>query len=156
MLGIFVKTRTDKRLSSHLLVILQVVFLVLSCYPVGLTNTGSVYFLLLCAAGAGLGLFVLYYNRPSNFAVYPEVRVEARLVTQGPYKYVRHPMYVALVLMMVGIAGYNGHWINFAGAAGIATVVYLKSLREEDLLQQAFAEYAEYRARTARFLPRLW
>ncbi len=156
MLGLFIKTESPKRFSSHLLVSLQIVFLVMCCYPVGLTNSGPVWFLLLCAAGAVLGIVVLYFNRPSNFGVYPEVRTGAKLITQGPYKYVRHPMYLALSIMMVGIAAYNGHWINYIGAAGIIVVVMLKMLREEVLLPKVFPDYEAYRSRTARFVPFVW
>jgi len=121
-----------------------------------LTNRGMGWFLVLCAAGTTLGLISLCYNRPSNFAVYPEVRVGAKLITRGPYQYVRHPMYVALMVMMIGIAGYNGHWINFIGAAGVIIVVTIKAVREEALLPQVFPEYRLYQSRTARFVPYLW
>lgn len=156
MIGVFIKTESQKRFSSHLLVSLQVVFLVMCCYPVGLINSGPVWFLLLCAVGAVLGIVVLYFNPPSNFGVYPEVRVGAKLITQGPYKYVRHPMYAALIIMMVGIAGYNGHWLNYIGTGGILLVVLLKVLREEVLLPQVFPEYEAYQSRTARLVPFIW
>lgn len=155
MLGLFVKTRTPKRASSHLLVLLQALFLAACCYPVGMRNTGPAWFLALCLAGGLLGLTVLYFNRPRNFAVYPEVRVDAQLITDGPYRFVRHPMYTALMLMMIGIAGYNGHWLNAGAAAGLVAVVTIKALREERLLAGAFDGYADYARPLKRFLPYL-
>ncbi len=153
MLGIFVKTSTRKRASSHLLVVLQAAFLVICCLPIGWRNAGSPWFLLGCAVGSVLGLIVLYYNRPGNFAVYPEVKTGAQLITHGPYRYVRHPMYTALMIMMAGIAGYNGHWVNYLAALGITTVVVMKAYREEELLPLVFPQYAVYKAQTKRFVP---
>lgn len=156
MFSAFGPTHTRKRLSSHLLVLLQAVFLVLSCYPVGLYNAGSKWWLLLCLAGTILGIVVLTYNTLGNFGVYPEIKQGARLITDGPYRFVRHPMYAALILMMIGIAGYNGHWLNAAGAVGIVIVVVIKATREEALLPQVFSDYEDYRARTWRFIPFLF
>lgn len=153
MLGIFIETTTKKDWSSHLLVALQVIFLVLCCFPVGWYNAGSYWFLVFCAAGSVLGIWVLYYNRPKNFGVYPEVKIGAELITDGPYSYIRHPMYTALIMMMIGVAGYNGHWINYLAAIGIIAVVVIKAFREERLLPQVFPEYEAYRARTTRFVP---
>jgi len=153
MLGIFVKTHNRKRVSSHLLVVLQAVSLLACCVPVHWQNTGPAWFLLLCLVGAVLGVWTLFHNTPANFAVYPEVRLGAALVTGGPYRMIRHPMYTALVVMMVGISGYNGHWINYAGVLGILIAVVVKSQREEQYLQQLFPQYAEYQGHTARFVP---
>ena len=151
--GIFGKTRTPKQASSHLLVVLQFAFLLLCCYPQGWRNTGPAWFLILCGAGAVLGIIVLCYNRPRNFSVYPEVRVDADLITDGPYRYIRHPMYSALIMMMLGIAGYNGSWLNYVAAAGVVAVVSVKAWREEKLLAQAFPDYAIYAAPLKRFIP---
>ena len=142
-----------KRASSHLLIILQLFFVGLCCYPVGWRNTGSVWFLLLCLSGAALGAVVLYYNRIGNFSVYPEVRAGARLVFDGPYGFVRHPMYSALILMMIGIAGYNGRLANIAAALGVIIVVTIKALREEKLMMAAFPEYSRYASPLKRFVP---
>ncbi|MDH3637673.1 MAG: isoprenylcysteine carboxylmethyltransferase family protein [Gammaproteobacteria bacterium] len=138
---------------SHVLVGLQIFFVAMSCYPVGWRNAGSAWFLILCLIGTILGIVVLYFNRIPNFGVYPEVKVGAELITGGPYRYVRHPMYSALVLMMVGIAGYNGHWLNGVGAVGIAIVVVRKALLEEHLLSAVFPQYRAYKAHTTRFVP---
>ncbi len=151
----FGRTVQRKSLRSHVLVGLQLIFVAMACYPVGWRNAGSPWFLVLCLIGTLLGLIVLYYNRLANFGVYPEVRVGAQLITHGPYYYVRHPMYTALVIMMVGIAGYNGHLINTVGAVGVTIVVVGKALLEEKFLAEVFPQYRSYKARTKRFLPYL-
>lgn len=145
-----------RRLSSHLLVGGQLLGLALACYPVGLSNSGAWGWLLLCLCGALLGLTTLCYNTVGNFSVYPEVKTNARLITAGPYGYVRHPMYSALIVMTLGVALYNGHWLNGLGFILLLGAVSGKALREERLLDERFTDYRDYRARTWRFIPYLY
>ena len=56
------------------------------------------------ALAVALVLWVFAHNRPGNFNIRPEPKEGARLVTGGPYRWVRHPMYVALLLGMAGVA----------------------------------------------------
>jgi len=125
----------------------------LCCYPVGLQNKGSIYWLILCALGAILGVLTLCYNKIGNFSVYPEVKEKATLITSGPYYYVRHPMYSSLIVMMIGIALYNYHWLNAFGVAMVAVAVIKKANKEEKLLLMRFPEYANYQQESQRFLP---
>ncbi len=133
------------------MVLLQFAGIVLACYPVGWVNAGWWVGLLPVVGGTGLGLVTLFHNRIGNFNVYPELREQALLITSGPYRWMRHPMYVALVIMMAGIALYNGHWINAVGVAAVVLAVVLKARREEVYLRQRFPEYAAYAERTRAF-----
>ena len=54
------------------------------------------------AAGALLGLWALSCNRPGNFNIRPTPRAGGQLVQQGPYRWIRHPMYTAV--MACGLA----------------------------------------------------
>ncbi|MCB1806484.1 MAG: isoprenylcysteine carboxylmethyltransferase family protein [Candidatus Competibacteraceae bacterium] len=143
-------------LLSHLLVLCQFCGLVLACWPVGLLNRGSPWMLLLCAGGTVLGLYTLWHNPVGNFSVYPEIKPQARLITSGPYRYIRHPMYSALMLMLLGIALYNGHWLNALGLGLVVVAVFNKARIEERLLPALFPDYAAYSARTKRFVPGLY
>lgn len=139
--------------SSHLLVWIQLLGVAAACWPIGWVNAGSRAALLLVALGVGVGLVTLYFNRPGNFSIYPELKPGYRLVTQGPYRVVRHPMYLALALMTIGIAAYNGHWLNYAGALTVVAVVVAKASREERYLLESSPAYADYASRTWRFVP---
>ena len=144
---------SDIRPLSHALVVTQLSGVALACYPTA--PQGSYAWLVVCAAGAMLGVATLFFNRPGNFSVYPEIKREAVLITGGPYRFVRHPMYCALLTMMIGIAIFNGGLSNVLGALLVAAAVVAKALREEQLLRTRFPDYAQYAAVTGRFFPRL-
>lgn len=100
-----------------------------------------------------VGAWTLLHNRPGNFSVLPEPRSGARLVVTGPYAYVRHPMYLAVLLFGLGcLLGWRGvaHLAAFVLLAG---VLHVKSRREEALLAQRFPEYTGYQKRTRRLVP---
>ena len=125
----------------------------LSCYPVGLQNLGSKFYLIICVIGAALGILTLCYNKIGNFSVYPEIKQQAKLITTGPYRKIRHPMYVALIIMMIGIALYNYHWVNAVGCTMVLCAVINKANIEERLLLIRFTDYSAYQRNTKRFIP---
>ncbi len=141
---------------SHLLVILQFGGIACCCYPVDLKNLGNKYWLVACTLGAALGLLTLCYNKIGNFSVYPEIKQHAKLITTGPYHYIRHPMYTSLLLMMLGIALYNYHWINAIGVVMVMFAVINKANSEEKLLLIRFEEYLEFQQKTCRFVPYIY
>lgn len=138
---------------SHVQVAGQLAGVILACYPVGLVNRGSPWWLVLCLAGLIAGLWALFHNRIGNFGIYPEPKPRTLLITRGPYRLVRHPMYVALIVMMGGVAGYNGHVLNILGLALTAVAVITKAAREERFLHARFSEYAAYARATPGFIP---
>ncbi len=146
--------RTAHPLSSHLLVLLQGTGMLLSCYPPALDEQNSGWLLSLCLVGAAFGLWALRANPIGNFSVYPEPRQAARLITEGPYRWVRHPMYLSLCLMMLGISLYNGQLHNALGLLLVALAVACKAVREEHLLLNSFgARYRSYQQRSWRLFP---
>lgn len=141
---------------SHVQVAAQLTGVVLACYPVGLVNRGSPWWLVLCLAGLVFGLWALFHNRLGNFGVYPEPKPHAELITTGPYRLVRHPMYTALVAMILGVSAYNGHLLNVLGLGLVIVAVAGKAVREERFLRTRFPDYERYARATPRFIPVPW
>ncbi len=81
---------------------------------------------------------------------------EGSLVTHGPYRFLRHPIYTAVVLFT--FAGALSH--PSLGASGLAVVVLVgalaRMLAEERLLQVRYLEYAAYASQTKRMIPFLF
>ena len=78
-----------------------------------------------------------------------------RLVIGGLYRYVRNPMYVALLAAIVGQALLLGRWVLLGYAAGVFVVVYVfVRLYEEPKLAGTYGEqYAQYRRAVPGWLP---
>jgi protein-S-isoprenylcysteine O-methyltransferase Ste14 len=77
------------------------------------------------------------------------------LVSAGPYRWVRHPMYSAVMLFMAGVAARSGSWIVVAELIGLVVLFSIKARWEEAQLAEAFAGYKEHAATTPRFIPGL-
>lgn len=106
------------------------------------------------AAGVLLGSWVLAWNRPGNFNIRPEPRDQGRLVVGGPYRRMRHPMYSALLLGMAAVAAASPDLPRIGGWLALLLVLHGKSALEERLLLARWPEYAAYRARTWKFIPK--
>jgi protein-S-isoprenylcysteine O-methyltransferase Ste14 len=94
----------------------------------------------------------------TNWSITLEVREGHRLITQGVYRGVRHPMYSALLLYSVGQALVIPNWVaGLSNLVAFAVVFALRISAEERMMSQQFGnEYAAYTARTKRLIPRVW
>lgn len=106
----------------------------------------------LAAAALALAAWTLAHNRIGNFNIRPEPKAGARLVTSGPYRWIRHPMYSAVLLGAAALAWIAPAWAWLAWAA-LAGVLWAKASVEERALLLQHAAYAGYRRRTRRLLP---
>jgi protein-S-isoprenylcysteine O-methyltransferase Ste14 len=110
----------------------------------------------IAAAIAALVMFRLTHKALGrNWSVTLEVRENHKLVTDGVYRYVRHPMYTAFWLWAVAQALLLPNVVaGFAGIIGFGTLYLFRVAEEERLMIEAFGEsYHAYMARTARLIP---
>ena len=78
---------------------------------------------------------------------FPTPPAHARLVQDGPFRFVRHPIYVGGTLVFGGLSLVFSAWgLVLTGMLAIFWIA--KARHEERLLLERFAEYAEYRRRT--------
>ncbi len=145
-----------KPLSSHLLVALQFTAIGIGLVPWAGGPQGALAWLALSVLGILMGLYTLAHNRLGNFAVYPEPLEQARLITSGPYRWVRHPMYLSLLLFMAGIALWNGTLWNHLSLIALLIAILGKMQREERHLRAKFADYADYCRRCKRLIPLIY
>lgn len=77
------------------------------------------------------------------------------LVTQGPYRWVRHPFYDAMALLMVSIALITANWFILMTGVVVFVLLAVRSRTEEAKLLARFGEpYRAYRESTGRFVPK--
>ncbi|HET9386474.1 MAG TPA: protein-S-isoprenylcysteine O-methyltransferase [Gemmatimonadales bacterium] len=94
----------------------------------------------------------------TNWSITLEIRESHWLVTEGVYRRVRHPMYVALLLYGLGQAAVIPNWVAApAYAAAMVLVCALRLRPEEELMREHFkGEYDVYASRTKRLVPGVW
>lgn len=78
---------------------------------------------------------------------------QAGLVARGLYRWARHPMYTALVVICLGVAVGSGKSFSYASVIALAVFFEYKTRVEEQHLVVAYEGYAEYAARTGKFVP---
>ena len=115
--------------------------------------TGSVLLAL------GLWLFQRSHaDLGANWSLSLEVRENHQLVTNGVYRWIRHPMYLSLLIYGVGQALVVPNW--FAGPSYGAAMLLIFAFRlvpEERMMLEHFGKaYEDYRARTKRLFPGIW
>ena len=82
------------------------------------------------------------------------IKAEHELIRGGPYRWVRHPIYSALLAMYFGVAVVSGEWHALLGFVLVAAAYVRKIRIEEANLMQAFGdEYQEYRSATSALIP---
>ena len=107
----------------------------------------------MAAAGVLLGLWAISCNRPGNFNIRPTPREGGRLVQEGPYRWIRHPMYTAVMALGLACAWAGVTAWGWISVAALAAVLAIKAGVEERWMLAEHPDYAAYRARTRRFLP---
>jgi protein-S-isoprenylcysteine O-methyltransferase Ste14 len=105
---------------------------------------------------AGGLLLWMFRSLGKNITDTVVTRREHTLVTSGPYRWVRHPMYVALLLAVVGYSLAAANWLVLVLGLVVFTLLAIRSRQEEANLVARFGDdYRRYRCATGGFFPRL-
>ena len=113
--------------------------------------------LLLLEGAAGLlGLWAIGTMGVGNFNVTPDVKQRARLVTGGPYRYIRHPMYTALLMGSLSLVLDAFSLLRLALWLVLFVDLLVKLNYEERLLSQDLEGYSTHIQRTKRLIPFLY
>jgi protein-S-isoprenylcysteine O-methyltransferase Ste14 len=119
-----------------------------SSVPAGVVLAGEVIAVAFCA-----WLLVAVISLGRCFGVLPEAR---GLVTAGPYRHVRHPVYLGEIGACTGLAIAAASPVNAALLVLLVLAQLVRMGLEEEALRNAFpVRYAEYASRTPRLLPRV-
>lgn len=77
--------------------------------------------------------------------------------TSGPYRFIRHPGYLAVILFALGEPMILGSYSAFVPAAMIIGLIFIRTVLEDRMLQEQLPGYREYTARTrSRLIPLIW
>ena len=113
--------------------------------------------------GVFLGLIALllfvwiHRNLGSNLSFRLQIKKSQTLVTDGLYRWIRHPMYTAFYVLHIAVFFLTANWfIGVTWVAGLTIIISLRIKTEEAMLLARFGDqYDQYMERTGRFVPRI-
>lgn len=101
-------------------------------------------------------LYWMFSSLADNITPTVTTRQEHQLVSSGPYRYIRHPLYTFGTMMFFGFILLAGNWFLMAAAVLGLSALFARTPQEEAMLVKKFGdEYRAYMERTGRHLPKL-
>ena len=143
---------TADKIKARVLVFIQlicIIFIFASGSPVAYRPL----LLLIQIAGIVIGIWALTVMGIGNINISPLVKQGAVLVTRGPYRLIRHPMYLAVLLVIWPLIIDHFSLLRITAGFVLTTDLIIKMLFEEGLLKKQFAEYKAYMKTTKRLIP---
>jgi protein-S-isoprenylcysteine O-methyltransferase Ste14 len=143
-------------MKSRVLVGLQFFIIFLMLLPIG-TQTQYLYAGLgILGLGVIIGLLAIKEHKSGNFNIRPDIKENCELVMTGVYTYVRHPMYLSVLLSMLGVAIIYFTYYEFTLYLLLVITLLVKLLYEESLWKCHNPEYESYISKTKRLIPFLF
>lgn len=104
-----------------------------------------------------LGVYWLFSSIGTGITPVSATRKEHKLVTSGPYRWVRHPLYTVGSSMFISFGMMADNWfIAFLGVLAFIAMAIRTPKEEANLVEKFGDEYREYMKRTGRFLPKVF
>ena len=142
----------SKQLRSYVFVIVQFACLIAIALTGPLIARNPLW-LALEGAALLLGLWTIWTIRSSRFNIVPDVPANSQLITHGPYRFIRHPMYATLLLGALALVLNAPTPLRAAVWVVLLIDLVLKLNYEERLLVESFPSYTEYRQHSKRLVP---
>lgn len=111
---------------------------------------------LLALASVVLVMWTFRHNRPGNFNIRPTPRQGGQLITTGPYRHIRHPMYSAVLLGAAAMAWISPLLPALLAWCALLAVLLAKASLEERWMADTHPAYAQYRQQSWRLVPGLY
>ncbi|RTL95132.1 MAG: isoprenylcysteine carboxylmethyltransferase family protein [Hyphomicrobiales bacterium] len=124
-----------------------------SAVPIWLQAAGAVVLL--------LGIWICYLTMMENSFAAPVVKIQdergQKVITTGPYAYVRHPMYGGAIFFFAGTALLLGSWWGQASVLVFIVLLGIRTFIEEKTLRAGLRGYDDYAARVRyKLIPMVW
>jgi protein-S-isoprenylcysteine O-methyltransferase Ste14 len=142
--------------TARLLVALQLVLIVVLFLPWGAGRGRPGLAGTVMAAGVCWLGWAVAVNPPGNIHIRPVPKAGARLVTSGPYRLVRHPMYLGVLVFCAGPVCLWPEGLKISAWLLLFVVLLAKARLEERALKAQFPEYEGYRRGRHFLVPGVW
>lgn len=151
------RSHTQKRnRQGSLLVALQFALLLLLAVlaaPNALRGAVPMATWIAAAVAIALAFWTLRHNRLGNFNIHPTPKTWGTLVTTGPYRWIRHPMYTSVLIGAAALASISDPVQGWLAWSALAIVLLAKSIIEERWMREKHFGYARYCRESKRFVP---
>ena len=154
------ETRTEQKLVIAISVICFLIIFILpgfdkrhgwSAVPIWLVIVADLFVI------AGYSLYTIVLKTNSFASRVIEVEQGQQVISDGPYALVRHPMYLAMILMMTATPLALGSYWAFIPSLGLIPLLAARAKNEEELLVNELKGYREYTEKTRyRLFPWIW
>ena len=109
---------------------------------------------LLEIGGIILMFWAIWTMRTTTFQITPDLAPESVLIINGPYSFIRHPMYTGLLLIVIALLFNAVDTLRVTAALVLLVAILIKAGIEENQLEKRFGkDYKEYEKKTKRFIP---
>ena len=112
-------------------------------------------FLLLGVSGF-LAFWAMAVMKLGNFNVVPYPVVNGNMVTAGPYRLIRHPMYTSIFIFAFALLAGQFDYLKLIISLVLVAGLLVKMIYEEGLLCDHFPDYRSYMQKTKRVIPFVW
>lgn len=110
----------------------------------------------MCGLGLGLAIWARKHLG-TNWSREPSIQAGHELVTSGPYRLVRHPIYAGILVAILGSALVAGRTVWLIMFAGFSLMIIARVKTEEEFMMNLFPQqYPEYKKRTSALIPFVW
>jgi protein-S-isoprenylcysteine O-methyltransferase Ste14 len=124
-----------------------------STVPAWLQVPGALGVLIACY----IGYLTLRENTFAALVVKVQKEREQKVVSSGPYRYVRHPMYAGMIFYLFGLPLLLGSWWGLLWGCGLLGLFSMRILIEEGTLKKGLPGYTDYAAQVRyRLVPGVW
>ncbi|MDX1351513.1 MAG: methyltransferase [Thiomicrorhabdus sp.] len=100
-----------------------------------------------------IGLWAVQAMHLGHFNIVPDPMPDIELVTDGPYRFIRHPMYFSIILFFLPLVVVDSSWIGLALYAALILALFIKLSYEESLLIEKLPHYQIYQQQTKKLIP---
>lgn len=114
------------------------------------------YLILAEVLGVFLGIWAIAVMNQATMSIFPQPKMNGNLIVAGPYQFIRHPMYTAILLVCLVIALSNPTSIKWIMYAVLLVNQLIKLHLEESMLLKQYPEYEAYRKTTKKLIPYLF
>jgi len=106
---------------------------------------------------SGIGLLIVLISilqLNTNLSPFPKPKENASLITNGIFKYVRHPIYSGIIIFLIFLSFYFASGYKLGVSILLIFLFWFKTKYEEEQLCLKYPNYRDYRQRTGRFFPK--